>query len=94
MRALLAAGLALAALAAAAAEIAPEARRSGYDFASPEIRAMQDDETRALVERRGWTLVDSYEDVGVSGTRERRPELDRLLADARRHRFDLVVVLT
>ncbi len=41
MRALLAAGLALA----AAAEIAPEARRSGYDFASPEIRAMQDDET-------------------------------------------------
>jgi sulfur-oxidizing protein SoxA len=41
MRALLAAGLALA----AAAEIAPEARRSGYDFSSPEIRAMQDDET-------------------------------------------------
>ena len=45
MRALLAAGLALAAATAVAAEIAPEARRSGYDFASPEIRAMQDDET-------------------------------------------------
>jgi sulfur-oxidizing protein SoxA len=45
MRALLAAGLALAALTAAAAELAPEARRSGYDFASPEIQAMQDDET-------------------------------------------------
>jgi sulfur-oxidizing protein SoxA len=45
MRALLAAGLALAAITATAAEIAPEARRSGYDFASPEIRAMQDDET-------------------------------------------------
>jgi len=45
MRALLAAGLALAALTAVAAEIAPEARRSGHDFASPEIRAMQDDET-------------------------------------------------
>ena len=45
MRAL-AAGLALAAaITATAAEIAPEARRSGYDFASPEIRAMQDDET-------------------------------------------------
>src|SRR2546423_1954365 len=45
MRVWLAAGLALAAVATVAAEIAPEARRSGYDFASPEIRAMQDDET-------------------------------------------------
>ncbi len=45
MRALLAAGLALAAATAVAAEIAPDERRSGYDFASPEIRAMQDDET-------------------------------------------------
>jgi sulfur-oxidizing protein SoxA len=45
MRTLLAAGVALAAATALAAEIAPEARRSGYDFDSPEIRAMQDDET-------------------------------------------------
>ena len=45
MRVLLAAGLALAAATAVAVEIAPEARRSGYDFASPEMRAMQDDET-------------------------------------------------
>jgi len=45
MKALLAAGLALAAVTAGAAELAPEARRSGYDFASPEIRAMQDDDT-------------------------------------------------
>jgi DNA invertase Pin-like site-specific DNA recombinase len=33
---------------------------------------MQDDETRELVERRGWKLVGSYVDEGVSGTRERR----------------------
>jgi len=45
MRALLAAGFALAAVTAAFAEIAPEARRSGDDFVSPEIRAMQNDET-------------------------------------------------
>jgi L-cysteine S-thiosulfotransferase len=45
MRALLAAGLALAAAAAVEAEVVPDARRPGYDFASPEIRAMQDDET-------------------------------------------------
>jgi len=33
------------ATAATAAELPPEARRSGYDFASPETRAMQDDDT-------------------------------------------------
>lgn len=33
------------AVAAGAAEMAPEARRSGYDFAGPETRAMQDDDT-------------------------------------------------
>jgi sulfur-oxidizing protein SoxA len=37
--------LVAAAAAAAAAEIAPEDRRSGYDFAAPETRAMQDDDT-------------------------------------------------
>jgi sulfur-oxidizing protein SoxA len=31
--------------AAAAAEIAPEDRRSGYDFAGPDTRAMQDNDT-------------------------------------------------
>ena len=36
--------LVAAATAAAAAEIAPEDRRSGYDFAAPETRAMQDDD--------------------------------------------------
>jgi DNA invertase Pin-like site-specific DNA recombinase len=31
-------------------------------------------------------------DVGISGTKDRRPELDRLNADAHRRRFDSVVV--
>jgi len=44
MRAVLLLTLAVAA-SAAAAEIMPEARRSGYDFAGPETRAMQDDDT-------------------------------------------------
>src|SRR6204780_3163389 len=42
--------------------------------------------------RRGWTVVDEYVDVGISGTKEKRPELDRLMADAHRRRFDAVVV--
>ena len=42
---LLTPALVLAATAAMAADIASEARLSGYDFAGPETRAMQDDDT-------------------------------------------------
>ena len=45
MKALLFAVIAATAAAAAAAEFAPGDRRSGYDFAGPESRAMQDDDT-------------------------------------------------
>jgi DNA invertase Pin-like site-specific DNA recombinase len=45
-----------------------------------------------LIGRRGWTLTSSYTDEGVSGSRDRRPELDRVLVDARRRRWDLLVV--
>jgi L-cysteine S-thiosulfotransferase len=45
MRCLLVGMFSLVAVAAIAAEIAPEARRSGSDFAAPETRAMQGDDT-------------------------------------------------
>src|SRR5215469_15043346 len=45
MRILVVAVIAAATAAAAAGEIAPADRRSGYDFAGPETRAMQDDDT-------------------------------------------------
>jgi resolvase-like protein len=32
-----------------------------------------------------------YVDRGISGTKDRRPALDQLLADARRRRFDVLV---
>lgn len=47
---------------------------------------------RRLVEQRGLQIVDEYIDRDVSGSRARRPALDRLMADAARHRFDVVVV--
>jgi DNA invertase Pin-like site-specific DNA recombinase len=47
---------------------------------------------RQYAERRGWQLCREYVDEGVSGSRERRPALDRLLADARRRAFGAVVV--
>src|SRR5580658_3985806 len=43
-------------------------------------------------DRRGWALAGEYVDVGISGTKEKRPELDRLMADAHRRKFDVAVV--
>jgi DNA invertase Pin-like site-specific DNA recombinase len=53
---------------------------------------MQTRELREYCERRGWAFAGEYVDIGISGTKERRPELDRLMADAHRRRFDAVVV--
>lgn len=41
--------------------------------------------------RRGWKVIEVYEDR-MSGGKDRRPGLDRLMADARRRKFDVVVV--
>jgi DNA invertase Pin-like site-specific DNA recombinase len=55
---------------------------------------MQTRELREYCERRGWTVASDgeYVDLGISGTKEKRPEPDRLMADAHRRRFDCVVV--
>ncbi len=45
-----------------------------------------------LAGQRGWEVVERYTDHGVSGTKSRRPGLDNLMADARRGKFDVVVV--
>ncbi len=49
-------------------------------------------ELREYVARRGWKLAGEYVDVGISGTKEKRPELNRLMSDAHRRKFDAVVV--
>ena len=48
-------------------------------------------ELNRYCEARGWTATE-YLDEGVSGAKESRPALDRLLTDARRRRFDTLVV--
>ncbi len=53
---------------------------------------LQVDEIRQLAERRDWQMHELFVDHGVSGARDRRPELDRLLAAARRREFDVVIV--
>ncbi len=47
---------------------------------------------RELASRRSFEVVKVYRDCGVSGRRARRPGLDALMADARQHRFSVVLV--
>ena len=47
-------------------------------------------ELRRYVAARGWTAVE-YTDKGVSGTKDKRPALDQLVADAKRRKFDVLV---
>ena len=53
---------------------------------------MQTRELREYAERRGWTVAGEYVDAGVSGAKDRRPELDRMMADAHRRKFDVIAV--
>jgi DNA invertase Pin-like site-specific DNA recombinase len=53
---------------------------------------MQTDDLVKFVEHRKDTIYDQYIDVGWSGTKESRPALDRLMADARKRKFDAVLV--
>jgi DNA invertase Pin-like site-specific DNA recombinase len=50
-------------------------------------------ELRQIAERRGWQVVEEYHDAGISGAkgRDQRPGLDRMLKDASKRRFDVVM---
>ena len=57
----------------------------------------QTTETQAVALRdyaghRGFTIVEEYRDEGISGSKDSRPALDRLIRDARARKFDVVVV--
>jgi len=53
---------------------------------------MQIRELREYCERRGWEIEGEYVDAGGSGAKERRPQLDALLAVCRKRLVDAVVV--
>src|ERR1700746_2213596 len=57
----------------------------------------QTTETRAVALReyathRGFEIVEDYRDEGISGSKDSRPALDRLMKDARGGKFDVVIV--
>lgn len=53
--------------------------------------AMQLAEIREYAGRRGWEISGEYVDLGVSGSKESRPQLNRMIQDAHRRRFDAIV---
>lgn len=53
---------------------------------------VQTRELREYCARRGWQLAGEFVDIGISGSKEKRPELDRLMAAAHRRQFDVVIV--
>jgi DNA invertase Pin-like site-specific DNA recombinase len=56
---------------------------------SPE---MQLGEVREYCRRRGWDIAGEFIDHAVSGARESRPALNTLWIEARRRRFDAVIL--
>ena len=53
----------------------------------------QERELRAIADRMGWQIVETYRDQGISGAkgRDQRPAFDALCKDAARRRFDMVL---
>jgi len=62
--------------------------KRGDKTQDPEIQLSQ---LREHAKQQGWT-IEEYVDRGVSGAKESRPELDRLMRDAQGKKFDVVLV--
>src|SRR5580765_7630236 len=54
--------------------------------------APQLSELREYANHRDWKIVEEYKDEGVSGSKDSRPALNKLMSDAKRRRFDVVLV--
>ncbi|WP_162601620.1 recombinase family protein [Occallatibacter savannae] len=68
--------------------IAVYARVSTLNGQNPELQL---NEIREYAARRGWEIVSEYVDLGISGSKESRPQLNRMIQDAHRRKFDAVV---
>src|ERR1700722_2014143 len=70
-------------------KIAIYARVSTNSGQNPE---MQIRELREYCKNRGWKIAGEFIDSGNSGATDSRPQLNRLMAEAHRRRFDVVAV--
>ena len=69
--------------------VALYARVSTLNGQHPE---MQLAELREYTSRRGWKIVGEYVDEGISGSKESRPQLNQLMTDVHRRKFEIVLV--
>jgi DNA invertase Pin-like site-specific DNA recombinase len=69
--------------------VANYARVSTNSGQNPE---MQIRELREYCKNRGWKIAGEFIDSGISGVTDSRPQLNRLMAEAHRRRFDVVAV--
>src|SRR5262245_7313420 len=76
-------------------EISGRKRAALYVRVSTDHQSVENQirDLRHVARRRGWEVVETYKDAGVSGAkgRDQRPGLDGLLKDASRGKFDVVL---
>ena len=53
---------------------------------------MQSSDLKRYCDQRGFEVYKEYCDQGISGVKDRRPALDELVADAKKKKFDVVLV--
>jgi DNA invertase Pin-like site-specific DNA recombinase len=73
----------------AAIRAAVYARVSTLNGQNPDVQTREIEE---YCQRRGFEVFSVYVDRGVSGKKDSRPQLNRMMEDAHQRRFDVVVV--
>jgi len=53
---------------------------------------MQTSDLKRYCDQRGFEVFKEYSDQGISGTKDKRPALDELMADSQKRKFDTVLV--
>ena len=76
--------------------MSPESRVALYARVSTTDKGQDPDlqlrELREYAANRKWHIAGEYVDKGYSGAKESRPALNRMMADARRRKFDVIAV--
>lgn len=65
---------------------------NGNGLADGQTTDTQLHELHRHCEYKRWNIVGEYVDQGVSGSKTSRPALDRLMADAKQHKFDVILI--
>jgi len=76
-------------------QLVPGGKRAALYYrvsTSDQSTAQQERDLRRFARARGFTIYNEYRDTAFSGAAKSRPASDRLMEDARKRRFDVVLV--